>query len=103
MLPLEEPESTSSGIVLPQEYRESIKTHRAIIVAVGPGFPLHGSELGHTPLPFEVGQEIAYACGTGSRLELRDSETTEIERLLVLDFGEILAVLEPAGVEARST
>lgn len=94
VLPLEEPETTAAGLVLPDEVRQGIDTRRGMIVAVGPGFPQHGSdELRHTPLPLEVGWEIAYQLGRGARLELRDDRSARVEQLLVLEFGEVLAVL----------
>ncbi len=82
--PLEEEETTVSGIVLPDTAKE--KPQRGKVLAVGPGGRNDSGEL--VPMEVAVGDEIIYSKYGGTEIKI------EGEDLLVLRESDVLAKLE---------
>src|SRR5919108_1712097 len=80
--PLEEEETTSSGIVLPDTAKE--KPQRGRVLAVGPG-PRNETTGEVIPLEVAVGDEIIYSKYGGTEIKLGTDE------VLILRESDVLA------------
>ena len=89
--PLEEEETTSSGIVLPDTAKE--KPQRGRVLAVGPGARNDKGEI--TPMEVAVGDEIIYSKYGGTDIKVGADE------VLILRESDVLAKV--AGKGAKSS
>ena len=92
---LEEEETTSSGIVLPDTAKE--KPQRGRVLAVGPGS--RNDETGeHVPMDLEEGDEIIFSKYGGTEIKVG------VDEYLILRESDVLAKVvgdrEPAGATA---
>ena len=89
---LEEEETTSSGIVLPDTAKE--KPQRGRVLAVGPGSRSDSGEL--IPLDVAEGDEVIFSKYGGTEVKVG------VDELLILRESDVLAKVvgdrEPAGV-----
>jgi chaperonin GroES len=90
--PLEEEETTSSGIVLPDTAKE--KPQRGRVLAVGPGGRNDRGEL--IPLEVAEGDEIIYSKYGGTEVKLGTDD------YLILRESDVLAKVAGTGSKARS-
>jgi chaperonin GroES len=89
---LEEEETTSSGIVLPDTAKE--KPQRGRVLAVGPGARNDRGEL--IPLEVADGDEIVFSKYGGTEIKLGADE------YLILRESDVLAKVASSGSKARS-
>jgi chaperonin GroES len=89
---LEEEETTSSGIVLPDTAKE--KPQRGRVLAVGPGARNDRGEL--IPLEVAEGDEIVFSKYGGTEIKLGADE------YLILRESDVLAKVASSGSKARS-
>jgi len=82
--PLEEDQTTASGIVLPETAKE--KPQRGKVVAVGPGARDKDGNL--VPLDVKVGDTVLFAKYAGTEFKIDTTRT-----LLVMRENDLLAVL----------
>jgi chaperonin GroES len=90
--PLEEEETTSSGIVLPDTAKE--KPQRGRVLAVGPGGRNDRGEL--IPLEVAEGDEIIYSKYGGTEVKLGTDD------YLILRESDVLAKVAGTGSKGRS-
>ena len=90
--PLEEEETTSSGIVLPDTAKE--KPQRGRVLAVGPGARNDKGEL--VPMEVADGDEIIYSKYGGTEIKLGTDE------VLILRESDVLAKVIGVGAGKRS-
>jgi chaperonin GroES len=88
---LEEEETTSSGIVLPDTAKE--KPQRGRVLAVGPGARNDSGEI--VPMEVEVGDEIIYSKYGGTEVKLGADE------VLILRESDVLAKIATKGAKPR--
>ena len=92
--PLEEEETTSSGIVLPDTAKE--KPQRGRVLAVGPGGRDEDGE--YIPIDLAEGDEIIFSKYGGTEIKLG------VDEVLILRESDVLAKVvgsrEPAGAKA---
>lgn len=81
---VEEPQTTASGIVLPDTAKE--KSQRGKVVAVGPGKVLDNGE--REPMDVQVGDTIVFAKYGGTELQLGGDE------YMILSLRDIHAIVE---------
>ena len=86
---LEEEETTSSGIVLPDTAKE--KPQRGRVLAVGPGARNDQGEI--VPMEVAVGDEVIYSKYGGTEIKLGSDE------VLILRESDVLAKV--AGAKAK--
>jgi chaperonin GroES len=89
--PLEEEETTSSGIVLPDTAKE--KPQRGRVLAVGPGARNDKGEL--VPMEVADGDEIIYSKYGGTEIKLGTDE------VLILRESDVLAKVTAKGSKSR--
>ena len=89
--PLEEEETTSSGIVLPDTAKE--KPQRGRVLAIGPGARNDKGEI--VPMEVAVGDEIIYSKYGGTDIKVGADE------VLILRESDVLAKV--AGKSAKSS
>ena len=85
--PLEEEETTSSGIVLPDTAKE--KPQRGRVLAVGPGARNDAGEV--VPMEVAVGDEIIYSKYGGTDIKVGADE------VLILRESDVLAKVSSTG------
>jgi chaperonin GroES len=88
---LEEEETTSSGIVLPDTARE--KPQRGKVLAVGPGSRSDSGDL--VPLDVAVGDEIIFSKYGGTEVKVGTDE------LLILRESDVLAKVVSTGGKGK--
>lgn len=81
---IDEPQTTASGIVLPDTAKE--KSQRGRVVAVGPGKVLENGE--REPMDVKVGDTVVFAKYGGTELDLGGKE------LMILSLRDIHAIVE---------
>jgi chaperonin GroES len=81
---IDEPQTTASGIVLPDTAKE--KSQRGKVVAVGPGKVLDNGE--REPMDVSVGDTVVFAKYGGTELELGGTE------YMILSLRDIHAIVE---------
>lgn len=81
---VDEPQTTASGIVLPDTAKE--KSQRGTVVAVGPGKVLDNGE--REPMDVKVGDTVVFAKYGGTELDLGGKE------LMILSLRDIHAIVE---------
>lgn len=81
--PIEEQETTPSGIVLPETAKE--KPQKGKVLAAGPGRPLDNGE--RAPLEVKVGDTVIFAKYAGTEFKQGD------KKYLILSEKDILAVV----------
>ena len=86
--PIEQEETTASGIILPETAKE--KPQQGAVLAVGPG--RYGDEDERIPMDVKVGDRVLYAKYTGQDVP-RGVLGSEEEEFLVLRESDILAKL----------
>jgi chaperonin GroES len=89
---LEDEDTTSSGIVLPDTAKE--KPQRGRVLAVGPGGRNDRGEL--IPLEVAEGDEVVYSKYGGTEIKLGTDE------YLILRESDVLAKVAGSGSKARS-
>ena len=89
---LEEEETTSSGIVLPDTAKE--KPQRGRVLAVGPGARNDKGEL--VPMEVAVGDEVIYSKYGGTEIKVGPDE------VLVLRESDVLAKVATKGAKKSS-
>ena len=82
--PLEEDQTTASGIVLPETAKE--KPQRGTVVAVGPGARNKDGKL--VPMDVKVGDIVLFAKYAGTEFKMSTSQ-----KWLVMRESDLLAVL----------
>ena len=80
---VDEPQTTASGIVLPDTAKE--KSQRGTVVAVGPGKFLENGE--REPMDVGVGDTVVFAKYGGTELELEGKE------YMILSLRDIHAIV----------
>ena len=88
--PLEEEETTSSGIVLPDTAKE--KPQRGRVLAVGPGGRNDQGEI--VPMEVTVGDEIIYSKYGGTEIKVGPDE------VLILRESDVLAKVAAKGAKS---
>ena len=91
---LEEEETTTSGIVLPDTAKE--KPQRGRVLAVGPGSRDDDGE--HIPMDVAEGDEIIFSKYGGTEIRLGTEEVLILRESDVL--AKVTGVREPAGAAA---
>ncbi|MEX2536560.1 MAG: co-chaperone GroES [Trueperaceae bacterium] len=81
---IDEPQTTASGIVLPDTAKE--KSQRGAVVAVGPGKVLDNGE--REPMDVSVGDTVVFAKYGGTELDLGGKE------LMILSLRDIHAIVQ---------
>jgi chaperonin GroES len=81
---VDEPQTTASGIVLPDTAKE--KSQRGKVVAVGPGKVLDNGE--REPMDVSVGDTVVFAKYGGTELDLGGKE------YMILSLRDIHAIVE---------
>ena len=81
---IDEPQTTASGIVLPDSAKE--KSQRGRVVAVGPGKVLENGE--REPMDVKVDDTVVFAKYGGTELDLGGKE------LMILSLRDIHAIVE---------
>lgn len=81
---VDEPQTTASGIVLPDSAKE--KSQRGSVVAVGPGKVLDNGE--REPMDVSVGDTVVFAKYGGTELDLGGQE------YMILSLRDIHAIVE---------
>jgi chaperonin GroES len=87
---LEEEETTSSGIVLPDTAKE--KPQRGRVLAVGPGARNEQGEI--VPMEVAVGDEVIYSKYGGTEIKLGSDE------VLILRESDVLAKVVSKGAKS---
>jgi chaperonin GroES len=82
--PIEQDETTASGIILPETAKE--KPQEGKIVAVGPGRMDDDGE--RIPMDVALGDRVLYAKYAGTEVKLED------KKYLILKESDILAILD---------
>jgi len=90
---IEEEETTTSGIVLPDTAKE--KPQRGRVLAVGPGMRNDSGEI--VPMEVAVGDEIIYSKYGGTDIKLGADE------VLILRESDVLAKVATKGARAKSS
>jgi chaperonin GroES len=80
--PIEQEETTASGIVLPESAKE--KPQRGEVLAIGPGKLEDGERV---PMDVEVGDVVVFDKWSGKEFKIDD------EKYLILSVGDVLAKL----------
>ena len=88
--PLEEEETTSSGIVLPDTAKE--KQQRGHVLAVGPGARNDKGDI--VPMEVTVGDEIIYSKYGGTEIKVGPDE------VLILRESDVLAKVAAKGAKS---
>ncbi len=91
---LEEEETTSSGIVLPDTAKE--KPQRGSVLAVGPG--ARDEDGKHVPMDVEEGDEIVFSKYGGTEIKIGADEYLILRESDVL--AKVVGTREPAGAKA---
>ena len=91
---IEEEETTSSGIVLPDTAKE--KPQRGRVLAVGPGNRNDSGEI--VPMEVAVGDEIIYSKYGGTEVKLGSDDVLILRESDVL--AKVVGTREPAGAAA---
>ena len=86
--PIEQEETTASGIILPETAKE--KPQRGTIVAAGPG--ARDDEGKRIALDVNLGDIVLYAKYAGTEFKI------DGKKLLILKESDLLAVIEPEEV-----
>ena len=81
---IDEPQTTASGIVLPDTAKE--KSQRGTVIAVGPGKVLDNGE--REPMDVKEGDTVVFAKYGGTELDLGGKE------LMILSLRDIHAIVE---------
>ncbi|HEX7003314.1 MAG TPA: co-chaperone GroES [Trueperaceae bacterium] len=81
---IDEPQTTASGIVLPDTAKE--KSQRGKVLAVGPGKVLDNGE--REPMDLKEGDTVVFAKYGGTELDLGGKE------LMILSLRDIHAIVE---------
>ena len=81
---IDEPQTTASGIVLPDTAKE--KSQRGTVVAVGPGKVLDNGE--REPMDVKEGDTVVFAKYGGTELDLGGKE------LMILSLRDIHAIVD---------
>lgn len=82
--PLEQEETTASGIILPETAKE--KPQEGEVLAVGPGRV--GDDNDRIPMDVKVGDIVLFAKYGGTEVKLED------EKYLILKESDVLAIVE---------
>jgi chaperonin GroES len=82
--PLEQEETTASGIILPETAKE--KPQEGEVLAVGPG--RYGDEDERIPMDVKVGDVVLFAKYAGTEIKLNDT------KYLIMKESDILAIVE---------
>ena len=82
--PIEQEETTASGLVLPETAKE--KPQKGKIVSVGPGE--RDDEGKRIPMDVKVGDTVLYAKYAGTEIKV------EGKKLLILKESDVLAIVE---------
>jgi chaperonin GroES len=90
---LEEEETTSSGIVLPDSARE--KPQRGKVLAVGPGSRNDKGDL--VPMDVAVGDEIVFSKYGGTEVQLGAG----VDEVLILRESDVLAKVTSATTKGK--
>jgi chaperonin GroES len=89
--PIEQEETTASGIILPETAKE--KPQRGTIVAAGPG--ARDDQGKRVALDVTPGDVVLYAKYAGTEFKV------DGKKLLILKESDLLAVIEPEEVKAK--
>ena len=89
--PIEQEETTASGIILPETAKE--KPQRGTIVAAGPG--ARDEQGKRVALDVNTGDIVLYAKYAGTEFKI------DGKKLLILKESDLLAVIEPEEVKAK--
>jgi chaperonin GroES len=89
--PIEQDETTASGIILPETAKE--KPQRGTIVAAGPG--ARDDQGKRVALDVTPGDIVLYAKYAGTEFKV------DGKKLLILKESDLLAVIEPEEVKAK--
>jgi chaperonin GroES len=89
--PIEQEETTASGIILPETAKE--KPQRGTIVAAGPG--ARDDQGKRVALDVTPGDVVLYAKYAGTEFKV------DSKKLLILKESDLLAVIEPEEVKAK--
>jgi chaperonin GroES len=81
--PIEQEETTASGIVLPESAKE--KPQQGSILAIGPGGRDDAGK--HIPMDVKVGDKVLYAKYSGTEFKV------DGKKLLILRENDILAIV----------
>ena len=100
--PLESANKTSSGLYLPPSVKEHDSVHTGLVVKVGPGYPIPGSQdpdavfrgdngdaVNYVPLQVKEGDEALYLHANGTELEVNG------ERYVIISQNAVLLVVRP--------
>jgi chaperonin GroES len=82
--PIEQEETTASGIILPETAKE--KPQEGTVLAVGPG--RYGEEDERIPMDVKVGDRVLYAKYAGTEVKIDD------RKLLILRESDVMAIVE---------
>jgi len=82
--PLEQEETTASGIILPETAKE--KPQEGEVLAVGPG--RYGEDDERIPMEVKVGDIVLFAKYAGTEVKIADT------KYLILKESDILAIVE---------
>jgi|SRR5689334_19566520 chaperonin GroES len=88
---LEEEETTSSGIVLPDTARE--KPQRGKVLAVGPGSRDEDGK--HVPMEVDEGDEVIFSKYGGTEIKLG------VDEVLILRESDVLAKVISGGAKGK--
>jgi chaperonin GroES len=83
--PIEQEETTASGIILPETAKE--KPQEGAVLAVGPGRKDEEGE--RIPMDVKEGDRVLYAKYAGTEIKLPDDR-----KVLVLKESDVLAIVE---------
>jgi chaperonin GroES len=89
--PIEQEETTASGIILPETAKE--KPQRGTILSVGPG--ARDDQGKRVALDVNTGDVVLYAKYAGTEFKV------DGKKLLILKESDLLAVIEPEEVKAK--
>src|SRR5512139_282281 len=89
--PIEQEETTASGIILPETAKE--KPQRGTIVSVGPG--ARDEQGKRVALDVNAGDVVLFAKYAGTEFKV------DGKKLLILKESDLLAVIEPEEVKAK--
>jgi chaperonin GroES len=92
--PLEEEETTTSGIVLPDTAKE--KPQRGRVLAVGPGSRSDSGEI--VPMEIDEGDEVIFSKYGGTEVKLGSDDVLILRESDVL--AKVVGTREPAGAAA---
>jgi chaperonin GroES len=82
--PIEQEETTASGIILPETAKE--KPQQGNVLAVGSG--RYGDEDERIPMDVKVGDRVLYAKYAGTEVKIDD------RKLLILRESDVMAIVE---------